>query len=108
MTLSDSAILQEMKAGNIRIEPSTYKMNPASVDLTLGASCKTFNRKTKSVKNKLDLPYWVLSNKLYFEYCNRFCYYDCLDLKNLNQEYNEFDITDDGFAFDFFRGVFAG
>jgi dCTP deaminase len=99
MILSDSAIMHEMKAGNIVITPNTYKVNPASIDLTLGASCKTFKRETKSVKNKLDLPYWVLSNKLWFEVGNgRYYYYDCLDLKNPNQEYNKFDITEDGFV----------
>jgi len=99
MILSDSAILQEMKAGNIRIEPSTYKMNPASVDLTLGASCKTFKRKEVIVKNPLDMPSWVINGQLYYQLSkHEWGYYDCLDLKNPNQEYNEFDITDEGFV----------
>ena len=56
MILSDSAILHEMKAGNIVITPNTYKVNPASVDLTLGASCKTFKRKEVIVKHFNLLP----------------------------------------------------
>ena len=98
MILSDNSILEEMKKGNILIEPlNLERLNPASIDLTLGATCKTFKREWKTVPDLLDLPYWVLSNKL-FQKTKKgyYCYQDCLDLKRENQEYNEFEITEKG------------
>ena len=99
MPLADSLIIKEMELGNIKIEGfKKERLNPASVNLTLAKEGKTFKRKLKKVRQKSDLPYWVLSSKLYFEFDNVYSYYDCLDLKNPNQEYYEFIIPDDGFV----------
>jgi dCTP deaminase len=99
MPLADSSILKEMELGNIKIVGFTKeRLNPASVDLTLSNKVKTFRRKVKYASSIIELPTWVVYNKLYFKDGLEYCYIDCLDIKNPNQEYHEYVMPDDGFV----------
>lgn len=79
MILSDSSILNEMKAGNIKVEPFTYaNLNPCSIDLTIARKFKMYNEEVIDVKKSNDV--WeftmnedgtlILPGKVYLYHCN--------------------------------------
>lgn len=77
--LSDKTILNEIKAGNIIIEPFNIKyLNPVSVDLTLAPTCKRYVGSTLDCRKdnpteEFQIPetgYTLLPNNLYLYACN--------------------------------------
>jgi deoxycytidine triphosphate deaminase len=66
MILSDSMILQEIKAGNIIIDGFKKEhLNPNSVDLTLAPNVKIYPKEKEHVETYDELPDWV---KIYGSY----------------------------------------
>lgn len=57
MILSDKTILNEIKEGNIIIEPFDQELlNPGSLDIKLGSTVKTYIRETLYWKNRDEIP----------------------------------------------------
>ena len=104
MVLSDSKILEELNNRNIIIEGfNKDNLNPSSVDLTLNGTFKIYKRELKKELLYDDLPQWVKNNNLWFTKYNigdniGYYYYDCLDVKNKNQEVETFTIPDEGYV----------
>jgi dCTP deaminase len=99
MILSDKKIVEEIKAGNIILDPFEEKyLNPNSVDLTLAPQFKIYDRKTIRVRSFSELPQWIKRTRQSIRYESGFYEYELpLDPREANDTV-EFVIPKEGYV----------